>query len=148
LAIAQRNATDAQRREQLIDVCNVVFDAGRAGRESEAAPIDRNQSIAAGERRELRPPHVEIERPAVNEQDCRAFSGCAHAQARAPHIDQRVHEFIQRLPHNRRDAMAAPSASDRSLRYVTSGSTGPKPANVPKPQSLPAITRSRPSRSA
>ena len=41
-------------------------------------------------------------------------------------------------------AMRAPSAIAANFIYAISGSTGPKPAKVLKPQSLPAITRSRP----
>ena len=41
-------------------------------------------------------------------------------------------------------ASSAPRVSDRSFAQAISGCTGPKPANVPMPQSVPAITRSRP----
>ena len=40
--------------------------------------------------------------------------------------------------------MAAPSAMAANLAQTMSASTAPKPAKVPKPQSVPAITRSRP----
>jgi len=46
--------------------------------------------------------------------------------------------------HRRSLAMRAPSAIDSSLAKTISGSTAPNPANVEKPQSVPAMTRSRP----
>ena len=46
------------------------------------------------------------------------------------------------------DASAAPSTIAPSLAYTMSSSTAPKPAKVEKPQSVPAITRSRPTMSA
>src|SRR5690606_35047428 len=49
---------------------------------------------------------------------------------------------------SRRDAIAAPSTSAASFLYATSGATRQSPANVPNPQSAPAITRSRPTMSA
>ena len=45
-------------------------------------------------------------------------------------------------------ARRAPSASEPSLAQQMSGSIAPKPAQVPKPQSVPAITRSGPTISA
>src|SRR5690606_28023347 len=53
-----------------------------------------------------------------------------------------------RYPHSAREAIAAPSTSERSFLNAMSGSTRDVPANVPKPQSVPAITRSRPTISA
>ena len=47
-------------------------------------------------------------------------------------------------PHSFFEAMRAPSASERNFIQQKAGNTGPKPANVPKPQSVPAMTRSRP----
>ena len=47
-------------------------------------------------------------------------------------------------PHSFLEAMRAPSASERNFIQQKAGYTGPKPANVPKPQSVPAMTRSRP----
>ena len=47
-------------------------------------------------------------------------------------------------PHSFFEAMRAPSASERIFIQQKAGNTGPKPANVPNPQSVPAITRSRP----
>ena len=45
---------------------------------------------------------------------------------------------------NSREAMRAPSAIAASFAHTTSGSTAAWPTQVPKPQSLPAITFSRP----
>lgn len=50
--------------------------------------------------------------------------------------------------HSSRDARRAPSASDASLAQAMSGSTRATPTNVPKPQSLPAMMFSRPTRFA
>jgi hypothetical protein len=47
----------------------------------------------------------------------------------------------------RLSASAAPSVSVRNFAQQMSGSIGPKPAQVPKPQSVPAITRSGPTMS-
>src|SRR5262249_21463575 len=48
-------------------------------------------------------------------------------------------------PHSRALAIAAPSASARNFAQTMLGATiGDAVAAVPKPQSLPAITRSRP----
>ena len=47
---------------------------------------------------------------------------------------------------NSREAICAPSANDASLAHTTSGSTAACPTQVPKPQSLPATTFSRPTK--
>ncbi len=47
-----------------------------------------------------------------------------------------------------REAMRAPSTSDSSLAKTISGWTIGVPANVPKPQSAPPMTRSRPTNRA
>lgn len=49
-----------------------------------------------------------------------------------------------RRPQARAKASSAPCFRLRSLAQAISGSTTPKPANVEKPQSVPAITRSLP----
>src|SRR5262245_7396203 len=51
--------------------------------------------------------------------------------------------FHRYLPHSRRDAMSAPWRTDLSFAQTTSSATHSRPANVPKPQSVPAMTRSR-----
>ena len=48
----------------------------------------------------------------------------------------------------RREAIRAPSTMARSLAQATSGCTSSPAPDVPKPQSVPAITRSRPTTSA
>src|SRR5215468_10530870 len=55
--------------------------------------------------------------------------------------------FHYRL-HSRFDASSAPSTSALSFLNEIAASILPIPANVPKPQSVPAITRSRPTISA
>src|SRR5262245_21332141 len=50
----------------------------------------------------------------------------------------------QLRPHSRRDARRAPSARAPSLAHTMVGWISSEPAKVAKPQSLPAITRSRP----
>jgi hypothetical protein len=51
-------------------------------------------------------------------------------------------------PHRCAEAILAPSAWDRNLAQVTLGTTTSIPATVPNPQSVPAITLSRPTTSA
>lgn len=52
------------------------------------------------------------------------------------------------LPHSRRLAIFAPSTMARSFAQATSGCTSSPAPEVPKPQSVPAITRSRPTTDA
>ena len=52
------------------------------------------------------------------------------------------------LANSLREAISAPSARLPSFAQAISASTAPKPAKVAKPQSVPAITRSRPTMSA
>ena len=85
-----RDLLERQLGEQLFDVGEIVLDAGRARRQAEAAAVECNQPIAVGKRGELRRPHVEIERPAMNEQHCRTFASRAHAQARAANLDELI----------------------------------------------------------
>src|SRR6185312_17278192 len=60
----------------------------------------------------------------------------------APHkADRRNH--LPAWPHNRRVAMRAPSAAAASFTQTISSATHSRPAKVPKPQSVPATTRSR-----
>ena len=54
---------------------------------------------------------------------------------------------LQRFQKSR-DAIRAPSAIAAIFAHTTSGSTAACPTHVPKPQSLPAITFSRPTRLA
>src|SRR5436190_7822901 len=51
-------------------------------------------------------------------------------------------------PHRCSEAILAPSAWDRNVAQVTVGTTVSIPAMVPNPQSVPAITLSRPTTSA
>ena len=51
-------------------------------------------------------------------------------------------------PHRCAEAILAPSAWDRNFAQVTLGTTTSIPATVPNPQSVPAITLSRPTTSA
>jgi hypothetical protein len=51
-------------------------------------------------------------------------------------------------PHRCLEAIMAPSAWDRNFAQVTPGTTVSNPATVPNPQSVPAITLSRPTTSA
>ena len=51
-------------------------------------------------------------------------------------------------PHRCSEAILAPSAWDRNFAQVTLGTTTSIPAIVPNPQSVPAITLSRPTTSA
>jgi hypothetical protein len=51
-------------------------------------------------------------------------------------------------PHRCCEAILAPSAMARNFAHVTVGTTTSIPAIVPKPQSVPAITLSRPTTSA
>jgi hypothetical protein len=51
-------------------------------------------------------------------------------------------------PHRCSEAILAPSAWDRNFAQVTVGTTASIPAIVPNPQSVPAITLSRPTTSA
>jgi hypothetical protein len=51
-------------------------------------------------------------------------------------------------PHRCSEAILAPSAWDRNFAQVTVGTTVSIPAMVPNPQSVPAITLSRPTTSA
>ena len=55
----------------------------------------------------------------------------------------RAHRNYQRY-QNSRDASRPPSERLRSLAHTTPGSTAACPTQVPKPQSVPAMTRSRP----
>ncbi len=48
------------------------------------------------------------------------------------------------VPHRCSEAILAPSAWDRNFAQVTVGTTTSIPAMVPNPQSVPAITLSRP----
>jgi hypothetical protein len=50
--------------------------------------------------------------------------------------------------HRYAEAILAPSAWDRNFAHVTVGTTTSIPAAVPNPQSVPAITFSRPTTSA
>src|SRR5262249_56023478 len=50
----------------------------------------------------------------------------------------------QFCPHSRFVAMRAPSTSASNLAHTTLGWVSVEPANVPKPQSAPAMTFSRP----
>jgi class 3 adenylate cyclase/tetratricopeptide (TPR) repeat protein len=52
------------------------------------------------------------------------------------------------VPHRYSEAILAPSAWDRNFAQVTVGTTTSIPAIVPNPQSVPAITLSRPTTSA
>ena len=56
--------------------------------------------------------------------------------------------FGSQLPQNRFEAIAAPSLNTANFAQTTSGSTPPDPAWIEKPQSHPAMTESRPTRSA
>ena len=53
-------------------------------------------------------------------------------------------QLVAKAYHSLLLAISAPSANVFSLAQTISGSTTPKPAKVEKPQSVPAITRSRP----
>ena len=55
-----------------------------------------------------------------------------------------VHALTPAAQNSRLDASAAPSESDSSFAQQIVGSIGPKPDHVPKPQSVPATTRSGP----
>src|ERR1700689_2213334 len=65
--------------------------------------------------------------------------GVGHAENR-PFV---LHDAQPARPHNRRDAMRAPSAAAASFPQTISSATYSRPAKVPKPQSVPAITRPR-----
>src|SRR5262249_40260074 len=60
-----------------------------------------------------------------------------------PPFLQKNSELHGRYPQSRRLAMSAPSLSARSLAHTTLGAHISEPANVPKPQSVDAITRVR-----
>ena len=157
---------DVQAIHHQCEILDVPLDRGRARREPEAAAIVCDDAPGAAQRVELRRPHVKVERPAVDQEERRPLPCDAHAQTcvrridgafdvlRAGHFevlrtgwsawDGSARRVDQCLPHRRSLAICAPSTSERNLSQATSGSTGPKPAKVPKPQSVPAMTRSRP----
>jgi hypothetical protein len=56
---------------------------------------------------------------------------------------RRIHKYAPQL-QKRLLAMRAPSAIAANFAHTTSGSTAAWPTQVPNPQSLPAITFSRP----
>ena len=60
-----------------------------------------------------------------------------------------LEEFNEgRAYHSRPDAICAPSTMAASFAHVISGSTSSEPAKVAKPQSVPAMTFSRPTTEA
>src|SRR6185437_6953931 len=63
------------------------------------------------------------------------------ARTRAPAIEAK--NYAADLPHSARDARSAPSRIDLSLSHTTGAITHSRAVKVPKPQSAPAITRSR-----
>ena len=88
--------------------------------------------------------------------DARSASGFARrsdaelSELQGPHLlDAASFYPLARGDGQRRaDARAAPSTSAASFLYAMPGSTRLTPANEPKPQSVPASTRSRPTMSA
>src|SRR5262249_26303970 len=67
--------------------------------------------------------------------DSRGSASC-HGLARCPTVTKRPHQLNKRW-----DARRAPSRRLVSLAHTTSSATRPQPAEVSKPQSVPARTR-------
>lgn len=109
-----RRVRDIETVEQLVDIVHILRDARHTGRTTETAPVECDHVISIGEQIDLCSPHIEVERPPVYQHDGRSFSSAAHPQGCALHFD--VSLGAQCRPHNRLDAIAAPSASDFSLR--------------------------------
>ncbi len=109
-----RRARDGERFEQVVDIVHILLEARRTGGAAEAPSVERDHAISIGEQIDLCSPHFQIECPPVHQYDGRTFSSTTRPQACAFHLD--VLRAAQRRPHNRSEAMAAPSDSDFSLR--------------------------------
>src|SRR5690242_304758 len=152
----ERDRIQLEVVEQRIEIVQFLIETGRTGGLAEAAPVERDHLEAPFQRRDLRRPHPPVHRPAVNQDHGTPASGDFGNEIALPRPPDHVKTRLalrcatQRsaLPravaydtrnayrfHSRALAMRAPSAIDANFMYVMSGSTGPKPANVLKPQS-------------
>src|SRR5207245_7623109 len=72
---------------------------------------------------------------------------CGTKRGLSQELEMAAHRQVRAMPstyHSCCDAMRAPAAIDAILAHAICGSTAEEPAIVPKPQSVPAITFSRP----
>jgi hypothetical protein len=82
--------------------------------------------------------------PAVRTLDLELGHMPCHRQRRPVHRYPQPSRDQATVPHRYSEAILAPSAWDRNFAQVTVGTTTSIPAIVPNPQSVPAITLSRP----
>ena len=85
-----RHPLQVQSPQQRLDVARVGRQRWRPGRQSEAPPVITEHPHPRGPRRDLRLPHVEVERPAVNEQHRESPPLVAQPQSRAIDLDEAV----------------------------------------------------------
>ena len=86
----QGHARQIQATQQRLEVAHVGGERGMSGRGSEAAPVVANQPQTRRPGCDLRLPHLEVERPAVHQDEGPALPFVTDVQARSVDLDEGV----------------------------------------------------------